>query len=120
MSPSGQIIVIGTSTWDKPLLEGNAQNGLCDKLKTVSASSATGIRFGANNRTIYLYGLPTLFGVADATEAISYIQTNNITFDIVYPIIAESFALTPTEVSTVLGYNNIFADSGDITVTIIR
>ena len=116
MSPSAQIITIGTSNWEKPLLSGNAQNGVCDKLKTVSSSSDTGIRFGANNRVIYMYGLPTMWGLTDASATISYIQTNNITFDIAYPIIAETIQLTPVEVQTLLGQNNIYANTGTVEV----
>jgi hypothetical protein len=46
----------------------------------------------------------------------TWLSTNNVT--VVYPLATPiTYQLTPTEVATLVGTNNIFADTGDVSVT---
>lgn len=67
-------------------------------------------RYGATN---FIVNLGTF---ADITEAKTYLTSHNLQF--VYPLATpQEYQLTPTEINNLLGLNQIFADTGDVTVT---
>ena len=53
-------------------------------------------------------------GVSSANDWKTWLASNNVT--IAYEIEPQTYQLTPIQISTLLGNNTIFADSGDITV----
>lgn len=99
---------------------------ICDKLPSSSAiynndvlglyiprnQSAQG--YADHGATIYLSVPSAAGGTADSVKA--WLSTNNLT--IVYRLdVPQNYQLTPAEVKTLLGPNNIFADAGNVNVT---
>lgn len=86
--------------------------------KTLSASdpySQTGIFFGQNNRHIYVTSANNISGVTDLASFKAYLNSNNL--QIVIPLATPiEVDLTPQTIKTLLGTNNIWADSGDTTL----
>ena len=65
--------------------------------------------------TIYL-NLSTI-GITDVTTLSEWLTTNSV--QLVYPLATpQTYQLTPTEITTLLGQNNVWADCGDVTVTL--
>ena len=95
-------------------------DGACTHFKILRSAAAMvnemGIVIGAGNS--YLYACHITDNMPDITDGASFkswLATNNV--KLVYPLATpQTITLTPTEVSTVLGYNNIFADSGEVEV----
>lgn len=68
-----------------------------------------------NNLGGLLVGVPT--SITSANDWKTYLSSNPL--QIVYPLATPTeITLTPTQVNTLLGNNNIWADSGDVTVEI--
>ena len=69
----------------------------------------------SNNRGLYIF-VPTSLGIASTVEEWKAWLADNplqVAYKLATP---QTYQLTPTEVKTLLGTNNIWADSGDITV----
>lgn len=93
------------------------KGAICDtypKLETLA--SGTGLVFGYNSDYLYFYIKDDFPTIADWT---TYLENNDVyvTMPLETPI---TIQLTPQEVNTILGQNNIFADSGDIDIIYIR
>ena len=57
--------------------------------------------------------------ITSVTDWKTWLSSNNL--QIVYELATpQTYTLTPEEVSTILGYNNISADSGDVSVVYVR
>lgn len=100
------------------MVSGNQLNGLCNWLEQVSSSTGFGFRLGANNRALYCYHITdNISGVTDLATWKTYLSNNIL--QIVYPLEApqEITGLTPANFTTFAGEQNIFADSGDISVS---
>lgn len=107
------IYYVGTNSF--PMKVGNGLPGICDRFPTVATSDYFGVRFGANNSIIYFYKLANL-GITTLEEARAWFTANPTT--VVYPLATpQTYQLTPTEVTTLIGVNNIWGDTGDSTVT---
>jgi hypothetical protein len=97
---------------------GARQDG-CSNLLKNQKNSAVGQKntmwLGVNSKIIYVVGVYETMG--DTLQAFkSYLSTHNL--EIVYPLATPiTYQLTPTEVRTLLGINNIWADTGDTEVT---
>lgn len=110
------------STWmPAPMLSGSWQNDAKTMANCLEkgARDASGqkptILFGANTNYIYIYNQTLLDGVTDYATMIAWMADNlEITYPLATPI---TYQLTPTEVTTLLGVNNIWADTGDSAVT---
>lgn len=69
---------------------------------------------GVNNSNLYIIGVHDSMG-ATIEDFKSYLNTNNL--EVVYPLAEPiEIQLTPIEVNSLLGQNNIFADTGDTSV----
>lgn len=89
---------------------------LCDKLQSASWAERTtfenccGMLYGAS----YVFIKPS--GVANATEAKAWVAANNlqIVYELATPL---EYTLTPQQIETLLGQNNVWSDAGPITLT---
>lgn len=90
--------------------------GLSDWLPTITSVSNFGIRFGSNNNTIYVTQIAdNIAGVTDIDEWQSYLSNNPL--NVVYPLATpQTYQLTPTQITLLLGNNTIYADCGNSTV----
>lgn len=93
-------------------------NGYCDTLIAVNSPSAQTINcvcFGANNKDIFIVMSQDLVG--STLESLnSYLSSNPV--NVLYPLdTPEVYQLEPEEVKTLLGVNNIYADTGNVSVT---
>ena len=92
---------------------------VCDRLKKKATINNTsqllGITVGANNAYVYIGGPTNIPGVTDLVSFRTWLASNNITFTykLATPI---TYQLTPTQIETLLGTNNIWADAGPVTV----
>jgi len=95
---------------------GNAQTGYCDRFATISNNGSFGVRFGGNNQITYFNHITdNVSGITTLDDWKTWLGNNPTT--LVYPLATpQTYQLTPTEVKTLLGVNNIFADTGDISV----
>ena len=94
--------------------KGARQDGISNML-TNSKSSAQGQEnafwLGINNNNVYLIGVYDSMG-ATLNEFKAYLAEHNL--EIMYPLATPiEIQLTPHEVNSLLGVNNIFADTGD-------
>ena len=99
---------MGTQSW---------ADGLCDVAPTLRNNhNSYGVSFGASNSYIYFARSMTEWGVSDVSGLRTWLASNPIT--VVYPLATPTtVTLTPTQVNTLLGQNNVWADSGDVEVT---
>ena len=103
----------------KKLIDWN-DNCVCDSYKgyssTVVASHDSGIAL-ANSTSAY-DSVATRIYVKDSrfssyTDFVQSLQTNDI--EVVFPLATpQTYSLTPTAVASILGQNNVFADTGNI------
>ena len=85
----------------------------CDCLPKTNVGK--GIRFGADNKTIYFYDLPDIVpAITDKASLDTWIASQKPC--ITYPIESFTVQLTAQEVSTLLGQNNVWADTGNTEV----
>lgn len=95
---------------------GEAQDGIANYLPTVDGLSALGIEFGRNDKRIYLAQALTIGGVSNLSSWRSYLESNQL--QIVFPLATpQTYQLTPVKIEMLLGDNNVWADTGDSTVT---
>ena len=97
---------------------GTRQPGYCNMLKN-SFTSATGqtntFWLGVNNKSLYVIGVYETMG-STLSSFKEYISNNNLQF--VFPLeTPRTFQLTPIQVKTLLGENNLWADAGNTSVT---
>lgn len=88
---------------------------MCDTYKSISIDN----RYN-NYNTCYAGNNSICFNIADYTTATwrEYLQNNPV--KVVYTLSTpQTYQLTPTQVSSILGANNIWADSGDVDVVYI-
>ena len=95
---------------------GLSGNGICNIAPTVSSASSYGVMFSASNNYIYFFQTVSEWGVATLADLRAWLATNNVEvcYELAEPI---TYHLTPTEVRTLLGQNNVWADTGDVEVT---
>ena len=116
-NPNGRLVYISTPTdvqnTSKPLL--------CDKaVQTTTAQSAMElnefrINNSTNNRTFWYFVIPPSAGVTTEAEANAWLANNSYHF---FYYLATPFTvqLAPQQIKTLLGQNNIWADTGDVSV----
>lgn len=91
---------------------------MCDTFKkvNVSTSGSLQILLGYSNHSIYVYNTSLLPDVSTLDDFKDWLEDNNVT--ITYPLATPvTFQLTPAQIATLLGQNNIFSDAGSTTVT---
>lgn len=94
---------------------GTFQSGLCNLASTVSKATNYGVIFGSGNNIIYFTQAKSVWGVATTADAKQWAIDHGL--ELVYPLAEPiEIQLTPHEVRSLLGQNNIFADTGDTTV----
>ena len=125
----GKIIYDGSETWTslgegyyRPLssmkLGSNNSISLCDKFPFTSSASVPGIQLGYNNNStpsVYIRQAETLIGVKTANELKSWLVANPV--EVVYPLAEPiTYQLTPQIITSLIGWNNIQANCGDISI----
>lgn len=95
-------------------------DGVCSHFKVLSSAVemlTMGIAIGANNAYVYACHITdNIPSVTDGTSFKAWLSTNNV--QLTYPLATpQTYQLTPTEVRTLLGDNNIWADTGASEVT---
>lgn len=107
----------GYYTFINAMKQGMRESGICNMLKcsTTSTSPQTNaIWFGVNTKYIYVLGVYDSMG-STLEDFKTYLSEHNL--KAVYPLeTTTEIQLTPQEVRTLLGVNNIWCDSGDVTV----
>lgn len=93
-------------------------NGYCETLKPISSPSGQNLNcvcFGANNSDIFIVMSTDLVGSTLASLN-AYLSNNPV--NVLYPLdTPEVYQLEPEEVKTLLGVNNIYADTGNVSLT---
>lgn len=94
---------------------GDAMDGISNIFPTGTFIGA--IRFGYNNNNIvYIQRVDTL-GISDVEGWKTFLSSNNM--QIVYPLATPfTIALKDTPINLVKGHNTIYADTGDVEVTV--
>lgn len=117
----------GTESWaDYPNGNGYKTNivsdylggGISDIFPVSTSINNFGIRYNQENPSVNLRfcQVNTIEGVSDVDSWKAWLAEHPVTF--VYPISTETkVQLTPVQIATLLGQNNIWADTGDISVT---
>lgn len=98
--------------------QGTRQDGVCNMLiKSTSSSQGQTNCFWLGVGTTRFYVIGVYASMGNTLEAFKeYLSGHNMT--IVYPLnTPEVYQLTPEQVKTLLGVNNIYADTGDVEVT---
>ena len=90
--------------------------GFCNWMPLTNSASVFGIRIGASDNSIYCYQVTTtLPSINDLSTWKTYLASNNLT--VVYTLATPlTVQLTPSQISTLLGQNNLWADTGDVAV----
>lgn len=98
------------------MASGEAQTGWADWLPTVPNLTSLGIEFGRNDTRIYAAQANTITGVTDLTSWQYYLGQNNL--NILYPLatLPDPIIVSGSEVRSLLGDNNIWADTGSVDV----
>ena len=94
---------------------GTYLDGLCNMSKVESGASDLNqyMWFGINSSHIYWVGILDALGLADVSAFKTWLGSNEV--DIYRPLVTPlTVSLTPASLTTVLGNNNVFADTGDI------
>ena len=83
----------------------------------VVGSSAGQLRLGNNNKKLYLVSIVSTQGITSLAQLQTFLSGSPL--QVVYPLATPTTVqLTATEVKTLLGVNNIWADTGDVTVEV--
>lgn len=97
---------------------GIRQNGISNMLvnsKTATTGQKNAMWLGVNTQYIYVIGVYETMG-STVEDFKSYLENNNLEIEI--PLATpQTYQLTPQEVKTLLGNNNIYSDTGDSSVT---
>jgi hypothetical protein len=121
-NPNGRTVLYGAEVNTVDIYRAKS---LCDKLQwsnsehaylSLSEYTATVASGGASMTVRFV--LP-ISDSATTAEANTYLQSNNYTF--VFPLATpQTVQLTPQEVNSLLGQNNISADTGDIDIVYVK
>ncbi|MBR2160365.1 MAG: hypothetical protein IJ938_03525 [Clostridia bacterium] len=94
---------------------GTDLDGLCNMLTQQSSINRLGFKLGSNNKYIYINQVQNEWGISNVSELRSFLSEKNL--QIVYPLATpQTIQLTSTEIKSLLGVNNIFADTGEIDI----
>lgn len=88
-----------------------ANTGICDQLPTVNFLQLPGIMFG--NGYIYISDANRWFGVSNITEFGAYLAEHPLTI-VYYVDNPQTYQLSPTQITTFLLENRIWANTGNI------
>lgn len=105
----------GYYTYLTPMKQGTRQDGSCNMLKlskSTSSGQTNALWLGVGTKYVYVIGVYDSMG-STLNDFKSYLSEHNL--EVVYPLgTTIEIQLTPQEITTLLGTNNIWADSGDI------
>ena len=92
---------------------GQSVNGICNLAPTVSSASSYGVMFSANAKYIYFFQSVSKWGVSTVADLRTWLATNNVEvcYELATPI---TYHLDPQTVRSLVGQNNIFADTGNV------
>ena len=93
-------------------------SGLTNMGKVVTSSSTSGGSFwlGVNSKTIYWFDIMDTLGLTTIDEFKAWLADNNLQVVASLPTPIE-IQLTPTQINTIIGQNNIFCDTGNSALT---
>lgn len=103
----------GTSLTMKPGTYYTDDKVKVSELPKVNVSTGLGMLIGANNHYMYIYHADQISGVTDIDTFRTWLTGLEVTYPLNVPVI---YQLTAPQVNTLLGLNNIWADTGDIAV----
>ena len=94
----------------------NNGNGLYNLFPAYSGVNNLGVRLGFNNNVLYVYQANTIDGVSDVATWKTWLSTHNL--QACYPLATPTTAqITPTEINSRYGVNNLWHDgNGDTAV----
>lgn len=115
-------VTVGSNYYSIPLWVNSAQwkpsqTAICDKFPKIELSQRgqiTGlVNYSSDNG--YRFSFNSDFGITTTAELKTWLSTNPVTIcaELATPI---TYQLTPTQITALLGQNNIWADTGDIQV----
>ena len=94
---------------------GANQDGITNWLPKSTSYQNYGFALGRNNTSFYAYQIQNISGVTDLATWKTYISSNPL--QVVYPLATPTTVqLSSNQIATILGQNNIYADTGDIEV----
>ena len=94
----------------------NYGDGWCNMLQTSKSIGNLGVVYGINSVYIFLMQTKTSWNISTVAELRTFLSANHLQlcYKLAEPV---SYQLTPQQVSTLLGENNIWADCGDVEIT---
>lgn len=114
---NGFRVSTNTSTWTDGIMKGQTNcGGVCNAFVKVTDNNSTGIRFSiGDNTSIYFVNVYDVVG-STVENFKSYLDNHDIyvAYELSNP--TEITGLTPHEIDTLYGDNNIYADTGTTTV----
>lgn len=95
---------------------GNNLPSMSNSFPQYSGVNDLGLRYGFNNSYAYCYQSNTITGVSDLTSWKAWLANNPLVmvYELATPIVV--YASNTAEIPTIVGDNQVFADSGDVAV----
>ena len=92
----------------------NSKCNVLEKGETLNQSLPLSVTIGANNKYVYINGFDKI-GISTFSAAKDWVDANNVevTYKLATPI---TYPLTPGQVKTMLGVNNVWADCGNVSL----
>lgn len=111
----------GFTLYNKLYVTSSRAEGISDRFKIITEYDSTeiGLILGLANKHIYASHITdNLSGISSVSDWKAWLSTNNV--NIVCEITPQTVQLTPQEVNSLLGQNNISADTGDIDIVYVK
>ena len=95
---------------------GNNLPSMSNSFPQYSGVNDLGLRYGFNNSYAYCYQANTITGVSDLTSWKAWLANNPLVmvYELATPIVV--YASNTAEIPTIVGDNQVFADTGDVAV----
>lgn len=82
----------------------------CNEFEKQPDNSNLGVRVGVGNKNLYVIQANTIAGVSDLATFKTWLSSHNLV--IIYPLeTPQTYQLTPTQISAIVGTNNVFTDT---------
>ncbi len=89
---------------------------ICNRFKPLTEFAGFGFVLGLESRHLYILAANEIAGVSDVNSWLTWLAANPL--EIVVPLATPiTYQLSPTEVQLLQGYNAVWADTGDVTVS---
>lgn len=111
----------GFTLYNKLYVTSSRAHGISDRFKIITEYGSTemGLILGLANKHIYASHITdNLSGISSVSDWKTWLSNNNVS--IVCEITPQTVQLTPQEVNSLLGQNNISADTGDVDIIYVK